>query len=285
MKKFTAIGLILALILSFSGCGYTALQQVYEKTTGETLSEGHVEEKTFNYPEKTTTTFADGTSTGTKRLYKDAVDKDRLVIKHCVGIIYYENEAETHREDWELDENGNPLTITSSQGSLTTYTYVYDDQGRVTEKTCTLDGQQDHTITYTYDESGNILTENFRGGYTKTTEYTYDDQDRVTEVLVVINDQPDSRTVTEYADNGRKSSVTYYDGEDAITGWEEYTHDGSYETVWVYDGDGNRLYRWEHTYSSEDLLARKIVYSSDDTLISTTLYTYIGIRNAYLVYD
>lgn len=287
MKKLLIVCLTLALLLSLSGCGLTLFQKTYEKQTGETLPKGHIEAKTLNYLQKTTVTHSDGSSSGTENLYKDAVGENRLVVKQQTGIVYFENGEETGREDYTLDEYGNPITITPSWegGSVSTFTYTYDEQGRITEKTCSLDGEWNHTTSYTYDENGNILTENIQGSHVKTTEYTYDNQNRVTEVLVVLNGQSDSRTVTEYAENGRKSRVTYYNSKDTLTGWEEYTHDGSYETVWVYDGGGNRLYRWEHTYSSEALLARKIVYSSDDTLLSTTLYTYISIQNEYLVYD
>lgn len=285
MKKLTAFVLIFALVLSLSGCGFTLFRETYEKTTGETMPKSHIEEKTFSYPDKITTTLPDGTSSGTKRIYKDAVDKDRLVIKQCIGIIYYENDVETHREDWQLDDKGNPLTITSSQGPLTTYSYVYDEHDRITEKTCSIDGTMDHTIAYTYDENGSILTEDYQGSYTQRTENHYDDQGRITETIISQNGEPVSRTVTEYAENGRKSRVTDYSASGEIIGWQEYTHDGSYETVHIYDGNGNPLLRWEHTYSYDDALARKIVYGSDDALISTTLYTYIGVRNEYLVYD
>lgn len=285
MKKITALILIFALLLTLSGCGFTLFRETYKKQTGETLPKGHIEEKTFYYPEKTTTTLPDGTSSGTKLIYKDAVDKDRLVIKQCIGIIYYENDVETGREDYTLDENGNPITITSSQGTLTTYTYVYDEQDRITEKTCALDGNPDHTITYTYDENGNVLTEDYQGSYTQRTENIYDDQGRVTETIVSLNVEPISHTVTEYAENGRKSRVTDYDGAGSIIGLQEYAQDGDYETVWLYHGDGTPVARWEHTYSYSGDLARRIVYSPEGELVSTTLYTHIGIRNEYLVYD
>jgi len=107
MKKRIPFFLILSLCLS--GCGLLGIPKAYEEGTGETLPKFRMEEKTFHYPETVTVSYPDGTSACTEYLYKDAVGADRLVYKHCTGLIYYENDQEISREDWEPDAQGNPV--------------------------------------------------------------------------------------------------------------------------------------------------------------------------------
>jgi len=282
MKKRIPFFLILSLCLS--GCGLLGIPKAYEEGTGETLPKFRMEEKTFHYPETVTVSYPDGTSACTEYLYKDAVGADRLVYKHCTGLIYYENDQEISREDWEPDAQGNPVTTTAHpDGTPTAFTYRYDEENRMTQKTCSVNGQPDYIVEYTYDKNGLLLSEEFLGSFTQLTEYTYDANDRVTEKRITTDGVLTDRTETAYDAGGAIRAVFHYDGKGDLICREEYSTDGSYETVYVYDSSDKLLYRWEHTYSAFGLLARKIVYGPEDSLISTTLYTYTSVKNSYLV--
>lgn len=131
---------------------------------------------------------------------------------------------------------------------------------------------------YEADENGNFTTirQDWDGGVKKTYEYVYDTEKRITEKKEFIDGVFQSRTEIVYGENGKEEKVTVYDENDAIISYQEFIYDGaSKRTVNEYNADGELLRYMKHTYSYADVVAKEECYTSNDKLVSTTVWHYV----------
>ena len=171
--------------------------------------------------------------------------------------------------DFVLDEQGRVAEKKVSGSENGTYTYTYDDQGRVLTENYTSNSGSYDNYTYTYNEHGEIATQaessdGFRDGNFWEHSYQYDDQGRVIE-MAEVNTAADDHTIVytyEYDEDGnpaRETQTTYPDG---LSGKR-----------------GNR-YVLENSFDSQGRKIRSVSQKEGESERSTSTYTYdcVGCR-------
>ena len=168
-----------------------------------------------------------------------------------------------------VDRNGNQLTLSYSEGKLTTITDTvgrtltlsYNAQGRIE----TLSGPPSRTLTYIYDGSGRLSTVTDARG--KVWTYTYDTSNRL---LTVVD--PLSKTVVtnEYGSDGRISAQTDARGKRGTFAWDPATEISTYTDArgkaWIDDYERGRLVRQRDPLGNETTYA----YDADFNLTAIT---------------
>lgn len=190
---------------------------------------------------------------------------------------------------------------------------TYDKNGVLIGKEEELPNDVTKTYTYTYDEMGRVLKEAVKkvspsastDSGTKTennsTEYTYNEYGDIT--VKVINESIGFpyRLVYDYTydENGKAVSV-YDEVEDTTTYFtyneqgqlvKEYSGYGS-EHIYEYDQNGNLIKEsigenWsiEYTYNSEDKLIKKVENYNDTERVHSYEYNEYGVLSVYTLKD
>ncbi|MCQ4637796.1 DUF6531 domain-containing protein [Anaerovorax odorimutans] len=179
---------------------------------------------------------------------------------------------------YRYDKNNNVISCSRSDGTVTTYkydeldqliqlvnrkgkknlssfSYTYDANGRITKETALQDSKKETRI-YTYDKAGQLTgCAEKKGGKTEKTRYTY-------------NSSGDKIAVTE----GKETIVTRYNDDHQIT---SRTNKTTGETIrYTYDKNGNLIAKKEngekttYKYDAEDRL--RAVSSGGQVLMSAT---------------
>lgn len=134
------------------------------------------------------------------------------------------------RATYTLDPVGNPIAITSTDG---TTTFTYDASDRLTEAcfTAACTGPGDNFRRYSYDDVGNRLTEASVAG---TTAHSYDAADEL-----LASTGPGATSYT-YDLDGRQTLAGSRSFAYDLAGRLTSTSSGGTTTTYSYDGDGNR---------------------------------------------
>lgn len=141
---------------------------------------------------------------------------------------------------------GNPVDPVYSVERVT---YIYDDQGRLSEESYELDGLSVGAIFYTYDLAGNRATMiDTRSGAAVTTEYDYDSANRLTSV-----ETADALVEYTFDPNGNQLTKTVTENGSAQT--ETYTYNAQNQLVQVQNSDNTAVY----TYNPDGLRHSKTV--------------------------
>ncbi|MEM8831366.1 MAG: RHS repeat-associated core domain-containing protein [Cyanobacteria bacterium P01_G01_bin.19] len=199
--------------------------------------------------------------------------------------------------DYDYDESGNLTTITYEDGSTETFSYdangdvtisvnrrgqeilySYNDRGQIVSQ---INPDAEVPIEYTYDAQGNLDTVTDGNG---TIDLDYDDSDR----LIKITYPNDRFLEYTYDEGDRRTSLTDQDGNTV-----NYTYDDAGRLASLTDGDDNLIVSYQYdevgrlareekgngTYTeySYDLAGQLLSienYAPDDTLNSSSVYTY-----------
>ena len=165
--------------------------------------------------------------------------------------------------DFVLDEDGRVLEKKVSGSENGTYTYEYDDEGRVIAENYTSRSGSYDNYTYTYNEFGLKATEvesssGIRDGNTFVYDYEYDDQNRPVK-MTSVNTAADNYSMLytyEYDENGNvavETQTTYADG---------------------LDGPAGNSYEIHHTYDEEGRVVKSVSQKVGESSTSTNTYTY-----------
>lgn len=222
-----------------------------------------------------------------------AASSDRLVDKtdyhydaqgRALEEIVYRVSGETttiwEQNSTRYDELGNRLSYESRSGDGTlkeseTYTYTYDDAGRILKSVCVYtdptEGAMTETTTNKYDESGNLINSayvcNSRIEYISScnsqSRYEYDDQNRCVKETNLSDGSMDDYRVYEYDENDvcRKATI--------------YRPDGTVVDVLTYDENGTRIYTEipGSEYDASGVLIRSYEKNSSSSVLQTD-YSY-----------
>jgi RHS repeat-associated protein len=149
------------------------------------------------------------------------------------------------------DEQGRPTTVTDTLDHIISTT-TYDDAGRANQ---VFDAYNNAT-TYTYNEDGTLDTVTIDPTF--QTSYHYDDLDRVTGVYDAYH-----HLVTSYTYNANSSVATETDAAGLVT---SYTYDELHRVVAVNDSAGHKVLTTYDTYGD--------VLTLSDSLDQVTKYEY-----------
>lgn len=166
-------------------------------------------------------------------------------IKEPVYDLIESNGYSTYKySNFIIDDNGRVSEKTVSGDEHGTYSFKYDEFGRIIEKNYTAPSGGYDNYTMTYNENNQIATmaessSNFRDGNFWEYTYKYDDQGRVIETAET-NISSDNYTILYtyvYDDFGlaiQETQTTYKNGLNGSAGH-------SYEIENTYDIDGNKI--------------------------------------------
>ncbi len=101
--------------------------------------------------------------------------------------------------------NGNGRLYTVTKGGVTTTYNAYDDMGRVTEKTVTIDGQ-DYPFSYTYDGAGNLTGITYPDGYGVAYDYH---SGTSLPASISAADPAISVSLSDYSNLGKPGTIEY----------------------------------------------------------------------------
>ncbi len=197
---------------------------------------------------------------GTIRTVEYAYDGVKRLVEERID---HRDDANDRTTSWTYDKVGNRLTqvaATSSAGatSVTTTTYQYDGNDRLTGESLSVGAATAATTTYTYDANGNTTHKQSADG---STTYTYDNANRLLEATT-----PDATTAYAYNADGLRvrQSVTPAHGPDA----------GTTTTTWYVQDAGYAYAQVIEQYRSVGAAARALsaTYTFADDLVAQTRY-------------
>ena len=179
---------------------------------------------------------------------------------------------------YTLDAVGRRTKIVENGKDISerTVEYTYDNLGRLTEEKITANGEVS-TVGYAYDKVSNRISKDDNG---TVTAYTYDNNNRLLSEGAKTYAYDKNGNTISVTENGVTTTYTYFDfGK--IKGIE---NDSTKET-YTYDYQGRRIRKESHTkatgvteninYLLDDSgLVYNVLAEYDDTLHTTTLYTY-----------
>ena len=293
MKKLTTLLIIiLALGLTFAGCqngmqdeshssDQSTNTDVSQPTQNEVLLQSEVIETT---PYGTTRYQMEYDSMGrliTQTVYADG--QDPAVYTYTYDAFGYLNsDTRTgiieYAEQWENDEDGRILSgsvvIKSSFGTTkTSYTYQYDENGRVSVYTQTSEaGKITQKKEYEYiDSHGSYsVTETSASMPTQTTTYMMDSQGNLVEQTTKSGDREISQIKFDAYGNVIQSVAN------GVVTKSENIYDRELLTqVKVLDGEGNLMQQKVNTYDQNNMLVLTVITDASGTVISQTEIKYI----------
>ncbi len=190
---------------------------------------------------------------------------------------------------YELGTDGNRKSETETVSGAR-FDWVYDNLGRLTKETYTLDGDptNDYSAEYIFDLASNRVRKDVDttgdGVPDERTDYTYDDNDRLlTEIFDLDLDGADKTTTYQYGaanDRTEQTKKTVWDDVlDELDEEVEYTYNlqGRLSQV-VQDSDGDGSPNRTSTYFYNDAGIRVSQTVDDNTTVETTDYV-IDSRN------
>jgi len=212
-------------------------------------------------------------------------------------FTYYKNgwlkTATSNEVLWSFgyDDNGNLLTMSSSEGTITR---SYDAFNRVTSYT----DQNGNTLGYAYDKVGNLTKLTYPNG--KSVTYTYDSSNRLQTVtdwngikLVEYRYSRQGKLLQELRANGTKRTYTYFKGIGELESIKDTKADGSTIVAYIYEYDlkGNIVKETKtddtkttvfgYTYSPKGILEKATIEPREEIYnVSHLAMTHIGDNRA-----
>jgi len=192
---------------------------------------------------------------------------------------------------FEYDNNGNLLTMSSSEGTITR---AYDVFNRVTSYT----DQNENTLGYKYDSVGNLLELTYPNG--KKVKYSYDNSNRLKTVtdwnnvtLVTYSYTRQGKLLEELRANGSRRTYTYYKGIGELQSISDTKSDGSIIVSYSYEYDikGNIIKEtktddtkttvFDYTYTPKGMLEKALINPREEIYnVSNLTMTHIGDNRA-----
>lgn len=282
MKKTFALLLAVCLLLGLAACDSqpkTETQYVMETQLYEAPDSGVYRRTVFSY-----------------------TDEGKIE-----SMIVYENDEETGRVDYELNEDGLLWKQISTEASGTTetmeYTYTLDAGGNPTVVEQTVNGepyatsqrtydaegnlaasettytQSGMTSTITYTASGDILTmeTDYGTGQVFTTEYTYDEAGNPL-TCVTVDASGRRETVYAYDGQGRQIKTTEYLEDGSVGQSSETSYDGLAETSRSYGSDGTMNSYTVITRDEHGNTLTQEFYTADGSLMFRQSFTWRAVE-------
>lgn len=283
--------MILALGLTFAGCqngmqdeshssDQSTNTDVSQPTQKEVLLQSEVIETT---PYGTTRFQMEYDSMGrliTQTVYADG--QDPAVYTYTYDAFGYLNsDTRTgiieYAEQWENDEDGRILSgsvvIKSSFGTTkTSYTYQYDENGRVSVYTQTDEaGKITQKKEYEYIDShaSYSVTETSASMPTQTTTYMMDSQGNLVEQTTKSGDREISQIKYDAYGNVIQSVAN-----GVVTKSENIYDQELLTQVKVFDEEGNLMQQRVNTYDQNNMLVLTVITDASGTVISRTEIKY-----------
>ena len=162
-----------------------------------------------------------------------------------------------------------------SDGSTSTSTYTYDENGNLL-KTVYKSGGKTSTTTYTYDANGNILKRAFKGsGYGETETFAYSSGRLKKQTYEMVEGTYSSKGAFTYSYNAKglltKKAYAAEDGSYKYA-YYYYYNDAGFVSKIVYKAPGSDTNTTTYTYNSKNRVTKTVSTGGGET--STTKYTY-----------
>lgn len=197
LNKIIAVLLLIAVLLSFSGCNEEdGLVTVY--LISEYQSEGASTKTTYEYDERG-------------------------------NLIVYQTES-GHRNEYQYDEKDNKISVISrnQNGDTSIQKYTYDEDGRCLQGITSHNGIEQSRSEYEYDASGNLTTSitYSSNGEIWRTEYSYDDRGNKVLMICYKGNNETSRDEYIYNSANQLTKRIRYNGAETTTYICEYDRKG-----------------------------------------------------------
>ncbi len=291
MKKLAALLIILALGSTFVGCQngmqddpHSSDQSTNIETSQPVKNEVFLQSEVIETtPYGTTRYQMEYDSMGrliTQTVYADGQDPSVYTYTYD-AFGYLNSDTRTgsieYAEQWENDEDGRILSgsvvIKSSFGTTkTSYTYQYDENGRVSVYTRTSEaGEITQKKEYEYiDSNGSYsVTETGAGMPTQTTTYMIDPQGNLVEQTTKSGDREISQIKYDAYGNVIQSVAN------GVVTKSENIYDRELLTqVKVFDEEGNLMQQRVNTYDQNNMLVLSVITDASGTVISQTEIKY-----------
>ena len=292
MKKLTTLLIaILVLVSTFAGCqngmqdeshssDQSTNTDVSQPTQKEVLLQSEVIETT---PYGTTRYQMEYDSMGrliTQTVYADGQDPSVYTYTYD-AFGYLNSDTRTgsieYAEQWENDEDGRILSgsvvIKSSFGTTkTSYTYQYDENGRVSVYTLTDEaGKITQKKEYEYIDSNGSYSVTVTGASmpTQTTTYMMDPQGNLVEQTTKSGDREISQIKYDAYGNVIQSVAN-----GVVTKSENIYEQELLTQVKVLDGEGTLMQQKVNTYDQNNMLVLAVITDASGTVISQTEIKY-----------
>ena len=204
-----------------------------------------------------TVTYSDGSTSRQEYLYESTASWP------ADGCVFYKNDTEQGREEYEYDKHGNTIRIRQNDGTELTFELSYEDDNLVC-KVAFVDGVEDYTETYLYSEQGQVVEQSeYRNG-----------------VLQCC-------TKTEYTETGKRLKECVYDGSGNLLCYRDFAYDkrGFTGTVHEYNAAGVLQGYLVDSYDISGFVIIEEHYNADDILLSTTHWKYIPHKRSVTVFS
>lgn len=192
--------------------------------------------------------------------------------------------------DFTWDENGRIVSfVETSTGGTYGVAYIYDQDGRCTEKSVSRNGEPASKITYTYD-GGDLVKEITTlpdGSVSNQKTCAYNENGDLTEEITQwTGAEPVVKRYTyTYNDGGKPVIRITMDGENVQTAKHAYTYDseGRVLTETSFNGD-TRASHTEYTYDENGNLTKERLFLTGEDASRTVDYTYETVRMSDMEY-
>lgn len=290
MLKRIICAFLVCLLLTGCGQSYdgeTVEKQVVTSMTSEFWYDGIFDQihttsvREYGYDEYGRRTYekwiSDGETISSSRYFwsRDGLECTEISFDHQGWIPWpYARVKEVYDENGKVREKTMYKFFTVSQRSI----YSYDDAGNLIRLEAT-DGEGNLEILqeYTWDENGNRLrtTDLSPDGIQSIVEYTYDETGNQTGWYSRENGVLQEYVETTYDEQGRKVFSARYDGNGERLHYWEYTYsDDGLEMTTSYSGERTSI----DYYNEAGQCFRIETYDNDGNLTGVTNYTYETIQ-------